>query len=137
MSAENESKPTPGDEQAAEPDGGAQPSQQTKASEEHHAYAQAQRDEEIEAIQQHSRHQPPGIQKPPELPPAPPRKALTLVGMAAGAAGAGGLTLWSHMSHERALAKETERRPCRPSPWFIPGGKTRRRLGSARLAAGL
>jgi hypothetical protein len=48
MSEENESKPAPGQ------------------NEEHHARsAQAQRDEEIEAIQQHSRHQPPAIQKPP------------------------------------------------------------------------
>ena len=36
--------------------------------------SQAQRDEEIEAIQQHSKHQHPGIERPPQLPPAPPRK---------------------------------------------------------------
>src|SRR5208282_2841549 len=69
-----------------------------------------QRDEEIEANRQHSRHQPPGIQKPPELPPAPPRKALTLVGIALLLLlAAGGFTMLSRMSHERALANETER----------------------------
>src|SRR6202050_1044912 len=71
---------------------------------------QAQRDEEIEAIRQHSRHQPPGIQRPPDVPPAPPRKALTLVGIAVLVLlAAGGLTMLSRMSHERALANETER----------------------------
>jgi multidrug efflux system membrane fusion protein len=84
-----------------------QPSQ----SEEHYAVGvQAQRDEEIEAIQQQSKHQHVGIQKPPEVPPAPPRKALTLVALALLILLlAGGLTLWSHASHERALANETER----------------------------
>jgi multidrug efflux system membrane fusion protein len=71
---------------------------------------QAQRDEEIEAIRQHSRHQPPGIQRPPDVPPAPPRRALTLVGIALLVLlAAGGLTMLSRMSHERALANETER----------------------------
>ena len=98
MSAENESKLTPGD---------ASPGQ----SEELHAHGtQAQRDEEIEAIQQHSRHQHPGIQKPPELPPAPPRNALLMVAIALLVLLiAGGITLWDHVSHDRALAKETER----------------------------
>jgi len=88
MSEENESKPAPG--QNEEP---------------HTRSAQAQRDEEIEAIQRHSKHQPPGIQKPPDLPPAPPSKALMIVGilllilLAAGA-----LTLWDHVTHEQALA---------------------------------
>ena len=109
MSVENESKPTPGDAQRSEPGGGTHPSQQSEKEQHHALGAQAQRDEEIEAIQQHSRHQPPGIQKPPELPPAPPRKALTIVGvMLLVLLIAGGLTLWSHMTHERALAKETE-----------------------------
>jgi len=100
MSAENESKPTPGDAQRPE-----------RPNEEHRTQsAQAQRDQEIEAIQQHSKHQPPGIQKPPELPPAPPRKALTIVGVfLLVLLLAGALTLWSHVSRERALAKETER----------------------------
>jgi multidrug efflux system membrane fusion protein len=83
----------------------------TGQAEEHHALsAQAQRDEEIAAIQQNARHQPPGIEKPPEVPPAPPRKALTIVGiLLLVLLIAGGLTLWDHVSHERALAKETER----------------------------
>ena len=71
---------------------------------------QARRDEEIAAIQKHSRHQPPAIQKPPELPPAPPRKALMIVGvLLLVLLLAGGLTLLEHVSHDRALAKETER----------------------------
>ncbi len=70
---------------------------------------QAQRDEEIEAIQQHSRHQHPGIERPPELPPAPPRKALLMVGVALLVLLiAGGYTLFERLSHSRALAKETE-----------------------------
>jgi multidrug efflux system membrane fusion protein len=83
----------------------------TGQAEDHHALsAQAQRDEEIAAIQQNARHQPPGIEKPPEVPPAPPRKALMIVGvLLLILLVAGGLTLWDHVSHERALAKETER----------------------------
>jgi hypothetical protein len=98
MSAENQSKPTPGD---------AHPGQ----TDEHRPVtAQDRRDEEIEAIQQHSRHQHPGIEKPPEVPPAPPRKALMMLGVALLVLlVAGGLTLFDHVSHERALAKETER----------------------------
>jgi RND family efflux transporter MFP subunit len=77
---------------------------------EHALGAQAQRDEEIEQIQRQSKHQRVAIQKPPELPPAPPRKALIMVGvfllllLLAGA-----ITLWGRVSHGRALAKETER----------------------------
>jgi multidrug efflux system membrane fusion protein len=96
MSAENPYKASP--EGAPEQTG------------EHHALTtQAQRDQEIAALQEHTRHQPPGIQQPPEVPPAPGSKALMIVGalllvLLLG----GGLTLWDHMSHERALAKETE-----------------------------
>jgi multidrug efflux system membrane fusion protein len=93
MSEENVSKPAPGQNQEL-----------------HTRSAQAQRDEEIEAIQQHSKHQAPGIQKPPDLPPAPPRKALTIVGvLLLILLIAGALTLWDHATHDRALAKETER----------------------------
>src|SRR5580658_3317837 len=93
MSEENESKPAPGQNQEL-----------------HTRSAQAQRDEEIEAIQQHSKHQAPGIQKPPDLPPAPPRKALTIVGvLLLILLIAGALTLWDHATHDGALAKETER----------------------------
>jgi multidrug efflux system membrane fusion protein len=83
----------------------------TGQAEEHHALsAQAQRDEEIAAIQQNARHQPPGIEKPPEVPPAPPGKALMIVGiLLLLLLVTGGLTLWDHVSHDRALAKETER----------------------------
>jgi RND family efflux transporter MFP subunit len=80
-----------------------------QAEEHHHLGAQAQRDEEIEEIQKRSKHQPPSIQRPPELPPASPRTALTIVGvLLLVLILAGGLTLLSRLSHERALAKETE-----------------------------
>lgn len=75
-----------------------------------HVSTQLQRDEEIAAMQQKSKHQPPTIQRPPELPPAPPGKALLMVGIVfVILLVAGILTLISHFSHERALAKETER----------------------------
>ena len=95
MSAEIESKPLPGETQ----------------KEEHHALStQALRDEEIAAMQQHSKHQPPTIQRPPELPPASPRKAMMIVGVALLVLlVAGAITLMDHVSHDRALAKETER----------------------------
>ena len=70
----------------------------------------SQIDEEIAAMEERSRHQSQTLQAPPELPPAPPRKALLIIGVAllillvAGAA-----TLIGRESHERALAKETER----------------------------
>jgi membrane fusion protein, multidrug efflux system len=107
MSAENESNK---DAKRVGQSNPADPSQPIQ-NEEHHALsAQAQRDEEIAAIQQHSRHQPPGIQKPPEVPPAPPGKALLMVAVVLLVLlVAGGLTLWDHVGHERALAKETER----------------------------
>jgi membrane fusion protein, multidrug efflux system len=110
MSAENESKQNSEDAQRFERGRDAHPPQPVQNEEHHARSAQAQRDEEIAAMQQHSRHQPPTIQRPPELPPAPPRKALTIVAVALLALlVAGGLTLWDHMSHDRALAKETER----------------------------
>jgi len=107
MSAENESNP---DAKRVEQGSGAYPTQPIQ-NEEHHALSsQAQRDEEIAAMQQHSKHQPPGIQKPPEVPPAPPGKALKVVGiLLLILLIAGALTLWDHVTHERALAKETER----------------------------
>jgi multidrug efflux system membrane fusion protein len=110
MSAENESKKTPAQARQGEPSRADQPSQQS-GNEEHHAQsAQAQRDEEIAAMQQHSRHQPSAIQRPPEVPPAPPRTALMIVGvLLLVLLIAGAVTLLSHMSHDRALAKETER----------------------------
>lgn len=71
--------------------------------------SQAARDAEIAAIQEHSRHQPPTIQRPPEIEPASPRKALLIVAVSLLVLiVAGGFTLLQHASHERALAKETE-----------------------------
>ncbi|MGA3127654.1 MAG: efflux RND transporter periplasmic adaptor subunit [Candidatus Korobacteraceae bacterium] len=70
---------------------------------------QAQRDEEIEAIQQHSKHQHAGIERPPELPPAPPRKAMLITGVALLVLLiAGALTLLARLNHSRVLARETE-----------------------------
>jgi membrane fusion protein, multidrug efflux system len=110
MSVENESKQNPEDGRRSAP--GHDTSQSPPGQNEEHRIlsAQAQRDEEIAEIQQHSRHQAPGIQKPPELPPAPPRTALMIVALVLLVLlVAGGLTLWDHVTHERALAKETER----------------------------
>jgi multidrug efflux system membrane fusion protein len=110
MSVENESKPTPADVGRSEQGGNAHAARPGDGEPQHALSAQAQRDEEIAAIQQHARHQPPGIQKPPEVPPAPPGKALTIVAvLLLVLLIAGALTLWSRASHERALAMETER----------------------------
>src|SRR5215469_4376002 len=74
----------------------------------HHA-TKRELDDEIAAIQAHSRHQSTTIQAPPEIPPAPPRRALVVVGVALLVLlVAGALTLIGRQSHERALAKETE-----------------------------
>ncbi len=112
MSAENDFKTMPAEAQRSEQNREVhrevQPSQLNE--ERHTPGAQAQRDAEIEQIQQHSRHQRVGIQKPPEVPPAPPRKALMIVGVfLLLLLIAGGITLWDHVTHSRALAKETER----------------------------
>jgi membrane fusion protein, multidrug efflux system len=77
---------------------------------ERHLSVQAQRDEEIAQMQQHSKHQPPTIQRPPEIAPAPPRKALVMVAVAVLVLlAAGALTLLAKARHERSLAIETER----------------------------
>lgn len=74
-----------------------------------HHMTQAERDEEIAAMQQRSRHQTQAIEAPPEIPPAPPRRALVVVGVAVLVLiVAGAITLITRVSHERALAKETE-----------------------------
>jgi len=74
-----------------------------------HHMTQAERDEEIAAMQQRSRHQTQAIEPPPEIPPAPPRRALMVVGVALLVLiVAGAITLIARASHERALAKETE-----------------------------
>jgi RND family efflux transporter MFP subunit len=99
MSTENDPKP---------PQSQQNPAPEPEHPTAHHA-SQAERDEEIAAIQQHSRHQHPGIERPPELPPAPPRKALLMVGVALLVLlAAGGLTLLDRLSRGRALARETE-----------------------------
>ncbi len=70
---------------------------------------QAQRDEEIAAIQQHAKHQHPGIERPPALPPAPPQRALRMVVVALLVLlTAGGFTLLERVNHNRVLARETE-----------------------------
>lgn len=106
MSAEDKTKAVPADQEQRNGDSGRHDGDQ-----EHRARGvQAQRDEEIAMMQEHSRHQPPAIQAPPELPPAPPHKAMMIVGVAVLILLiAGAVTLIGHESHERALAKETER----------------------------
>ena len=112
MSAESDFKRTSLDTQLSEQDRAARDAepQQVESEGDHAQGAQALRDQEIEQIQQHSRHQRAAIQKPPDLPPAPPRKALTIVGLfLLLLLIAGGISLWGRVSHGRALAKETER----------------------------
>ena len=76
----------------------------------HHRGTRAQQDEEIAHMQEQSRHQTATIEPPPELPPAPPRKALVVVGVGLLVLLiAGAVTLIGRANHERALAKETER----------------------------
>jgi len=71
---------------------------------------QAQRDEEIAEIERRSKHQPPTVQRPPDEPPAPPRRAVMIVAIALLVLLlAGGITLLQRLSHDRALAQETER----------------------------
>jgi hypothetical protein len=83
MSVENEPKPTAGNVQQSGQDNGAHSPQQSDSNKEqpHPLSAQAQRDLEIEEIQKNSKNQVVGIQKPPDVPPAPPRTALTIVGV--------------------------------------------------------
>src|SRR5215470_4062171 len=74
-----------------------------------HHQTQAERDEEIAAMQQRSRHQTQTLEPPPEIPPAHPRRALMVVGVALLVLiVAGAITLITRVSHEHALAKETE-----------------------------
>jgi hypothetical protein len=135
MSGEKETRQMP----AAQREGSASPGWQNDGDEAGHPHGvQAQRDEEIAAMQEHSRHQPPAIQPPPELPPAPPRKALMIVGVALLVLlVAGAVTLIGHESHERALAKETERQTVPDSrSGSTPGREAGRGTGAARLVAG-
>jgi membrane fusion protein, multidrug efflux system len=107
MSAENDFKQTSTNLQRSEQGREAQSSQQ---ADDRPVGEQAKRDEEIQQLQQHSRHQRAGIQKPPDVPPAPPRKALMFVAVfLLVLLIAGAITLWGRVTHNRALAKETER----------------------------
>lgn len=106
MSVNDKMKPSPAEESGNQRSNSAKPPQDG----DHQVHARARVDEEIAAMEERSRHQQASIQAPPELPPAPPRKALTIVGVALLVLlVAGALTLIGHESHERALAKETER----------------------------
>lgn len=70
----------------------------------------SQIDDEIAAMEERSRHQTQTLQPPPELPPAPPRKALMIIALVLLILlVAGAVTLIGRETHERALAKETER----------------------------
>jgi RND family efflux transporter MFP subunit len=108
MSEENDSKRSPS-QPSQEPgwhDGQQQPAEHPAV----HHQSQAEVDEEIEAIQQHSKHQHVGFERPPERPPAPPRKGLLMIGVVLLVLlAAGVLTLLERSGRSRALAKETER----------------------------
>jgi membrane fusion protein, multidrug efflux system len=104
--AENESKTTR-DVQSPER-ATSEPSSQPPDDGHPHS-AKVQRDEEIAEMEQRSRHQPPAIQRPPEMAPAPPRKALAILAVVfAILLLAGAITVLLRLSHDRALAKETE-----------------------------
>jgi len=106
MSGDDKTKQTP----AGQPERGNDPDYGRHDGDHTEHLTRAQIDEEIAAMEQHSRRQTQTLEPPPELPPAPPRKALVIVGLVllvlliAGAA-----TLIARRSQERALAKETER----------------------------
>jgi RND family efflux transporter MFP subunit len=106
MSGDDKTKQTP----ASQPERGNDPDYGRHDGDHTEHLTRAQIDEEIAAMEQHSRRQTQTLEPPPELPPAPPRKALVIVGLVllvlliAGTA-----TLIARRSQERALAKETER----------------------------
>jgi membrane fusion protein, multidrug efflux system len=81
-----------------------------KDGEQHRMHrTQQEIDDEIAAMEERSRHQQGTMQRPPEIPPARPGKALMIVGLVLLALiVAGAITLLSRASHDRALAKETE-----------------------------
>lgn len=104
MRSENETTQSELDEQAKR-----RSNFESPADEPHAHTAQAQLDSEIAAMEERSRRQPATLQRPPETPPAPPRTALMIVGLLVlGLVIAGGITLLGRLSHEKALAKETE-----------------------------
>ena len=81
---------------------------QSQPSAAHHP-TQAERDEEIEQIERHAKHQHPGIQRPPDLPPYPAGKALRMAAIAVIVLLiAGGATLLARFHQSQALAKATD-----------------------------
>jgi membrane fusion protein, multidrug efflux system len=103
MSEEKETKQIP-----AEKRGNGNSSSPEDGSRSHHS-AQARRDEEIAEMEQRSRYQPPTIQRPPEIAPASPRKAVLIVAITLTVLlVSGGATLLNHASHERSLTKATD-----------------------------
>jgi membrane fusion protein, multidrug efflux system len=109
MSEQDKTKTEP-DRQTIRPSGNGHDAQERAGNEEVHAVpTQAEQDDEIEELEQRARHHHPTIQAPPETQAASPRKALAIVAillfvLILG----GGITMLSHMTHDRALAKETE-----------------------------
>jgi multidrug efflux system membrane fusion protein len=91
-------------------DPGAQPPRHEEEEGAPPVSAQMRRDMEIIALQEHSRFKAPQVQHAPVVPPAPPGRALKIVGGLFGLLlVAGGLTLLAQVSHARSLAKSTER----------------------------
>jgi membrane fusion protein, multidrug efflux system len=106
MSGDDKTKQTP----AGQPERGNDPDYGRHDGDHTEHLTRAQIDEEIAAMEQHSRRQTQTLEPPPELPPAPPRKALVIVGLVLLVLSiAGAATLIARRSQERALAKETER----------------------------
>jgi membrane fusion protein, multidrug efflux system len=106
MSGDDKTKQTP----ASQPARGNDPEYGRHDGDHTEHLTRAQIDEEIAAMEQHSRRQTQTLEPPPELPPAPPRKALVIVGLVLLVLSiAGAATLIARRSQERALAKETER----------------------------
>jgi membrane fusion protein, multidrug efflux system len=106
MSGDDKTKQTP----ASQPARGNDPDYGRHDGDHTEHLTRAQIDEEIAAMEQHSRRQTQTLEPPPELPPAPPRKALVIVGLVLLVLSiAGAATLIARRSQERALAKETER----------------------------
>lgn len=81
----------------------------TEARHRHHA-SRAELDREIAECEKHTREQRAEIARPPEVPPAPPRKAMLLAGVVLVVLViAGSFTLLERFQQSRALARETER----------------------------
>ena len=82
-----------------------------------HHLTQTERDDEIERIREHSKHQHPGIERPPELPPFPAGKAAGIaVVLLVLLLIAGAVTMAERLHHSQALARRPSRTPCQPLP---------------------